>query len=236
MDLEPLVRILVAMGLAIPVGLDRELRGQPAGPRTHVVVATASAALGYVSIVGTGSSDVSDQTRIAAQVVSGIGFMGAGVIFASSGRVHGLTTAAALFSAMAIGLCAGMGAFGIAIALVVVTVFVLGPLDWLSGRLIGGHALDERTIQVVAKDLGAVGAAQRLLAEHGAPSREVALEPFGDEVVARIMTRCRDETAREVFRALADLDGIGFVSDQSLIPEEADTPEHPTATIGSAGT
>ncbi len=121
---------------------------------------------------------------------------------------------------MAIGLCAGMGAFGIAIALVVVTVFVLGPLDWLSGRLIGGHALDERTIQVVAKDLGAVDAAQRLLEEHGAPSREVALEPFGDEVVARIMVRCRDETAREVFRALSDVDGIGFVSDQSLIPEE----------------
>jgi putative Mg2+ transporter-C (MgtC) family protein len=87
--LEPLVRVLVAMGLAIAVGLDRELRGKPAGLRTHVVVATASAALDYVSIVGTGSSDVSDQTRIAAQVVSGIGFMGAGVIFASSGRFTG---------------------------------------------------------------------------------------------------------------------------------------------------
>ncbi|MDQ3342815.1 MAG: MgtC/SapB family protein [Actinomycetota bacterium] len=111
MDLEPLWRVLVAAALSIPVGLDRELRGKSAGLRTHAVVAAASAALGYLS-VATATSQGEDATRIASQVVTGIGFMGAGVIFASQGRVHGLTTAAALWSAMATGLCVGMGATG----------------------------------------------------------------------------------------------------------------------------
>ena len=76
-------------------------------------MAVASAALGYLSVL-TATSQGEDATRIASQVVTGIGFMGAGVIFASQGRVHGLTTAAALWSAMATGLCVGMGATALA--------------------------------------------------------------------------------------------------------------------------
>ncbi len=123
--------MVVAAALSIPVGLDRELRGKSAGLRTHVVVAVASAALGYLSVL-TATSQGEDATRIASQVVTGIGFMGAGVIFAAQGRVHGLTTAAALWSAMATGLCVGMGATGLALALVAVTMLFLGPANWVA--------------------------------------------------------------------------------------------------------
>lgn len=99
MDLEPIARVILAAALGVPIGLDRELRGKAAGLRTHALVASACAALGAVSVLAAPLSvSGADGTRIAAQVVSGIGFIGAGVIFASQGRARGLTTAASLFS------------------------------------------------------------------------------------------------------------------------------------------
>jgi putative Mg2+ transporter-C (MgtC) family protein len=160
MDLEPLWRVLIAAALTVPIGLERELRGKAAGLRTHVVVSVASAALGYISVTAAEGAAGNDATRIAAQVVSGIGFMGAGVIFASGGRVHGLTTAAALWSAMAVGLCAGLGGYGIAGALVVVTLLFLTPVDVLSAKLVQHYGWEERTFQLVANDIPAVRRAE----------------------------------------------------------------------------
>ena len=216
MDLEPLWRVLVAAGLAIPVGLERELRGKAAGLRTHVVVAVASAALGYVSITAAQGADGNDATRIAAQVVSGIGFMGAGIIFASGGRVHGLTTAAALWSAMAIGLCAGLGDYPIAIALVVVTLLFLGPVESVSAILARRYGWEERTMHVVSADLHAVTRVQDRLVEMGASTRQVALTPFGDKIAARLHIRCRGSAVPEIYRGLGQLDGVTVVSNETL--------------------
>jgi putative Mg2+ transporter-C (MgtC) family protein len=215
-DLEPLWRILIAAGLTLPVGLERELRGKAAGLRTHVVVSIASAALGYISITAAGDSQGNDATRIAAQVVSGIGFMGAGVIFASSGRVHGLTTAAALWSAMAIGLCAGMGGYGIAAALVVVTLIFLAPVDALSARMVTAYGWEERTFHLVAEDLPAVTRAQHAIVAIGASLREIELEPLGEHISARLLVRCRGSAVNEIYRTVAAVDGISFVSNEAL--------------------
>jgi uncharacterized membrane protein YhiD involved in acid resistance len=157
--------------------VEREFRGKSAGLRTHVVVATACAALGALSLVGVGASDVADQTRIAGEVVSGIGFMGAGVIFAFGGRVQGLTTAAALFSAAAIGLCTGMGAYLLASALVLVTLLFLGPVDWLTDRVIGRRVLDERMVRLVARDLDALARVQDAIRDFPVEVRTAENEP-----------------------------------------------------------
>src|SRR5918998_2183590 len=149
MDWEPLGRVVLAAALSLPVGLEREFRGKAAGLRTHVLLATACAALGYLSVVAADGHPGTDRTRIASYVVSGVGFMGAGVIFASGGRVKGLTTAAAVFSAAAIGLCTGMGLYGLGIALALVTLVFLGPVDWASDRLLGDRIVEEHIVRVI---------------------------------------------------------------------------------------
>ncbi|HVM18421.1 MAG TPA: MgtC/SapB family protein [Egibacteraceae bacterium] len=220
MDLEPLWRVLIAAGLSLPVGIERELRGKAAGLRTHVVVAVASAALGYVSIAAAGGPG-NDATRIAAQVVSGIGFMGAGIIFASGGRVHGLTTAAALWSSMAIGLCVGLGGYAIAGALVVVTVLFLAPVDQVSSWLNRRFGYDERPVQFVAANVDALVQAQRALAEMHTEIRQLQLSSLGQAVAASAILRCRAPQLPEVYRCLAAVDGVEFVSEQSVHDGEA---------------
>ena len=214
--LEPLWRVLVAAGLTIPVGLERELRGKAAGLRTHVVVAVASAALGYVSISAAQGASGNDATRIAAQVVSGIGFMGAGIIFASGGRVHGLTTAAALWSAMAIGLCAGLGDYGIATALVVVTLLFLGPVEAVSAALARRYGWEERAMHVVSDDLAGVTRVQERLSAMGASTRQVQLSPFGNRLAARLHVRVKGSRIPEIYRSVGEVEGVSVVSNETL--------------------
>jgi len=216
MDLEPLWRILIAAGLTLPVGLEREVRGKAAGLRTHVVVSIASAALGYVSVTAAGGDQGNDATRIAAQVVTGIGFMGAGVIFASGGRVHGLTTAAALWSAMSIGLCVGLGDNGIAAALAIVTVFFLAPVDALVGFLMHRYAYDERTFQFVAADLEAVRRAQDRLAELKIQTRHMELDSLDEGIDVQVLARCKQNKMGELYDALRQVEGVRFISYEAL--------------------
>lgn len=211
MDLEPLWRVLVAAALSIPVGLDRELRGKSAGLRTHAVVAVASAALGYLSVL-TATSQGEDATRIASQVVTGIGFMGAGVIFASQGRVHGLTTAAALWSAMATGLCVGMGATGLAVALVAVTLLLLGPVNWLSDIMVSRWGTRERQLLIVADDLTTIETARERVVGAGGSLRSFNIEELRSGVTARLLVRCREVVATRIDTELRALPGIRLTS------------------------
>ena len=107
------------------IGLERELRAKDAGLRTHFLVALGSALFTLVSQYGFGA-DLKDSSRVAAQVVSGIGFLGAGTIIFQKNVVHGLTTAAGLWVTAAIGLSCGTGMFAVAGA---TTVLVLLGLE-----------------------------------------------------------------------------------------------------------
>lgn len=110
-ELQVLWKLGVAFLLSSAVGLERELRQKSAGLRTHTLVGVGSALFTLVSQYGfAGMSDADlDPSRIAAQVVSGIGFLGAGIIFVRSDAVRGLTTAAAVWVTAAIGMAAGAG-------------------------------------------------------------------------------------------------------------------------------
>jgi putative Mg2+ transporter-C (MgtC) family protein len=209
MDWEPLWRMAWAAALALPIGLDRELRGKPAGLRTHVVVATAAAALGYVSVAAAGGAG-NDATRIAAQVVSGIGFMGAGIIFAAGGRVHGLTTAAALWSASAVGLCVGLSADSLAVALVVVTMTFLWPVDWLTTRLLRNVNRAERVVHLVVGDWKTLTQAHVVVVRHGGQARDVDMSEAGGSITARMTIRCRPSAADSITRDLGSLEGVVF--------------------------
>ena len=102
-------RLIVAAALGGLVGAEREIHGHPAGIRTHMLVALGSALFTVMSIhgFGQGSGSGIDPTRIVAQIVTGIGFLGAGVIFREGYTVRGITTAATIWSAAAVGMAVG---------------------------------------------------------------------------------------------------------------------------------
>ena len=129
MSEEPFLRLLAAMAMGGLIGLERELRAKDAGLRTHFLVALGSALFTLVSQYGFGV-DLKDSSRVAAQVVSGIGFLGAGTIIFQKNVVHGLTTAAGLWVTAAIGLSCGTGMFAVAGATTVLVLLGLEVLNY----------------------------------------------------------------------------------------------------------
>jgi putative Mg2+ transporter-C (MgtC) family protein len=117
------VELFAAFGLTTLIGLERTIQGKSAGLRTQTIVGTASALLmlvskyGFNDVLAAGTITL-DPSRVAAQVVSGIGFLGAGIIITRRGAVHGLTTAAAVWESAAIGLATGAGMLLLAAAVV----------------------------------------------------------------------------------------------------------------------
>ena len=130
---EALLRLAAAAGLGAAVGIERELREREAGIRTHLLVSLGSC---LFTIVGAyGFEDFGskvDPTRVAAQIVTGIGFLGAGAIIREGISVRGLTTAGSLWIVAAIGMAAGAGYYWPAVAGTALTVFALWPLRSLA--------------------------------------------------------------------------------------------------------
>lgn len=123
-EIELVLRLLLALGLGALVGLEREIHDRPAGLRTHILVCMGSAIFMIVSLNVAGA----DPARIAAGVVTGIGFLGAGTIFRSKTHIEGLTTAADLWVIAGIGLAVGLGFYLTAIisAVIVFSLLFLG--------------------------------------------------------------------------------------------------------------
>lgn len=131
MTLEFVLRIVVAAILGGVIGMEREYREKAAGFRTHFLVALGSALFMIISVHGFTDALISenhrlDVARVAAQVVTGIGFIGAGAIVLQKNVVHGLTTAAGVWVTAAIGLACGSGMYVLA---VVATILVLIGLE-----------------------------------------------------------------------------------------------------------
>ena len=118
-----LARLLAAVVAGALIGLERELAAKPAGFRTNILICVGAALFTLLSIEIAGVS--ADRTRIAAQLVTGVGFLGAGAILRERGRVMGLTTAATIWVVSAVGMAFGAGAYGIGALSTVVTTAVL---------------------------------------------------------------------------------------------------------------
>lgn len=117
--------LLVAAVLSMLVGLDREQRDKSAGMRTHMLVGVGACLFTALSWMAFPNSD---SARVAAQVVTGIGFLGAGVIYKGEERVHDLTTAASIWATAAIGMTVGSGAWLLAIGATLLVWFILRVL------------------------------------------------------------------------------------------------------------
>ena len=132
-DLEMIVRILLSVGLGALIGFEREITHKPAGLRTHIFVCMCSCLFTISSLYLLQEDTIGsfDATRIAAGIVTGISFIGAGSIIASKGDVKGITTAANLWVVAAIGLMIGFGIYILPIiaAFIVFLVLRLGRIE-----------------------------------------------------------------------------------------------------------
>jgi putative Mg2+ transporter-C (MgtC) family protein len=138
LQLELALRLVVAAVLGALIGLEREYHDHPAGMRTHLLVSVGSATFTVLSIEafkGPGA----DPARIAAQIVTGIGFLGAGAILKDSGGIRGLTTAASLWAVAAVGMAAGAAAWGVAGVATVIVLVSLWPLGEIERRYVAGR-------------------------------------------------------------------------------------------------
>ena len=123
-------RLLLAAGLGAALGLEREYRQKPAGLRTNILIAVGSALFTILSLEMT--RGIGDTSRVAGQIVTGIGFLGGGAILRHGDTVEGMTTAATIWVNSAIGVAAGMGQFALAAfatALTLVVLAVLPPIE-----------------------------------------------------------------------------------------------------------
>jgi putative Mg2+ transporter-C (MgtC) family protein len=156
LDIELVLRLVGAALLGGAVGLEREVRDQPAGFRTHILVALGSCLFTLISAYGFGEVLADnpqarlDPTRIAAQIVTGIGFLGAGAILRSGISVRGLTTAASLWVVAAIGLAIGAGAYVLGVATTAITVLALLVLRPVRGWLVRGLKQEQEEFVIQA--------------------------------------------------------------------------------------
>jgi putative Mg2+ transporter-C (MgtC) family protein len=191
---EVALRLVVAAALTGAVGLERELRERAAGLRTHIMVGVGSAlftlvsAYGFNSFLESGANVVrADPSRIAAQIVTGIGFLGAGAILRQGLSIRGLTTAAGLWVAAAIGMAVGAGYYSAALLGTGVVLVGLGPLrmaeDWVMARRkreAGSLEIDLRPEQPLAPVLaileGRRARVSRIQLEEEEEGRELKIE------------------------------------------------------------
>ena len=136
-----ILRLLVAGLLGGAIGLERSFRAKEAGVRTHFLVALGSALFMLISQYGFAGAERFDAARVAAQVVSGIGFLGAGIIIFQKNTVRGLTTAAGLWVASAIGLGCGAGLYALSGATCVLALLCLEVMHYVLLKS-GSRSLD----------------------------------------------------------------------------------------------
>lgn len=141
-----LLRLLCALGIGLVIGLEREFNNRPAGMRTHILVA-----LGACTVMITGQmifqnynsqfGATPDPSRLAAQVITGVGFLGAGTIMREGASVKGLTTAASLWVVACLGIAAGGGYYTVALGGTLFVMLTLTIIETLQRRLIGTHCV-----------------------------------------------------------------------------------------------
>ena len=206
------------MGAAI--GLEREHHGHPAGTRTHLLVALGSAVFTEMSIYGFQSTTEApvDPTRIAAQIVTGIGFLGAGAILKYGASIRGLTTAASLWCAAAVGMAAGTGAWVLAIAGTVIVIFSLGPVGWMTNRV--GLAEREADVRLSVAGLDALGPVSRELVARRVEILTMSTKKNDDRYDVELHLRLPTQLVRQdLLSAIDHLDGVTII-------EAVSAPEH----------
>lgn len=226
-ELEMVLRLVLAAGLGAVIGVEREWRDRTAGLRTHMLVCLGSAVFTIMSAYGfqawyesvppdQRSTIVSDPTRIAAQIVTGIGFLGAGAIFRSDDGVKGLTTAASLWMMAATGLAVGAGYYELAVAATVLMLLVLVALRQVSGRIKEMNRSEQTPLEVIVSGPTAIGMVLDAIANAGGSVSDFTASILRRDRPSRRLTfdlsLPSDASVSELVGRLALLEGVDAVS------------------------
>lgn len=171
------MKALLAIACGGLVGLERELKNKPAGIKTNILICLGSAIFTAVSMLISNTSAESghygDPGRIAAQIVSGIGFLGGGVIIQARGTVVGLTTAATIWVVSALGVMIGLGYHNVALFLAALVIAILVSVSWFEDRVLGRSLTFQTEIIITDPEGETRSAINALLAQH-----DLVLESF----------------------------------------------------------
>ncbi|MBE1160368.1 MgtC/SapB family protein [Dyella acidiphila] len=223
---EVFLRIALAAALGAVIGLNRSRKEWAAGMRTHMLVCVGAALAIIVSAFGfhdvLGKNVVLDPSRIAAQVVSGIGFLGAGTIMFLQREqiIRGLTTAAGLWATASVGLAAGSGMVAAAVIATAVIWLILAMLKPLERKLSawGRPASGPPRLRLRLSDTAALGSVEAIVSRGHLPLRKIVLrrQEDGDDLVDLIFgPALRNDQLVNLADALRELEGLQSVSFES---------------------
>ena len=208
-----LLRLAISAGLGGAIGFERELRERQAGLRTHLVVCVGSALFTLVSAYGfedffTATGTRIDPTRIAAQIVSGIGFLGAGAIIRQGLSVRGLTTAATLWLVAAIGMAAGAGYYSGALIATIGALLTLGPLRTLAYRIIRRYRAEVDRLLVEVPAGGSPAPLIDAVERQGGRVVSLEIAQEGDRRSVAMDVALHGTTAPAIVAGVAEIDGV----------------------------
>jgi putative Mg2+ transporter-C (MgtC) family protein len=213
---EVALRLAAAAALTGAVGLERELRERAAGLRTHMLVGVGSALFTLVSAYAWSGFEFNrqlgttfDPTRIAAQIVTGIGFLGAGAIIRQGLSIRGLTTAAGLWVAAAIGMAVGAGYWSAALVGTGVVLVGLGPLRWAEGAVVRRRRKESGAIEIDLRPDQPLAPVLAILEGRRARVGRIQLEEEEDGRELRIEVRLAPGASpRDLVEELSRLDEV----------------------------
>ena len=233
---QEIARLLVAALLGALIGLERERLDRGAGLRTHTLVATAAALVmlvssyGFANVVTADRTIALDPSRIAAQVVSGIGFLGAGTIILRRNAVRGLTTAASVWAVAGIGLASGAGMFAAAIACTVILLVVLIGLKPVERRMFE-HKRPRQVTILVRRQPGQITAIETHVRAAGIDLRRLSLEPGEHNGDGRVRLEFRGATnagltlLAEQLETIPGVRAVSYTSVGGALPDDGPADE-----------
>jgi putative Mg2+ transporter-C (MgtC) family protein len=211
------LRLVLALAIGGIIGLERSYHGRPAGFRTHALVCVASALLMLVTayeslwfVSGKLERVVVDPTRMAQGIMTGIGFLGAGVIMKDGLSVRGLTTAASIWITAAIGILTGIGFYFPAVLATVLTLGTLSMFRWIEARMPSQlHA--HHSVRFACASAPTEADYRKLIAEHGFTIANLSyrVDKREDFFEYRMMIRTRDHAnAQRLTETLSKLEAV----------------------------
>ncbi len=214
---EAAIKVAFALLCGFLLGSEREVKDKPAGLRTITLITIGATLFMIVSdliaLMTEGSADITrvDASRIAAQVVTGIGFLGAGAIIQSGGAIRGLTTAAAIWVAAGVGLCIGVGFPLLATGITLVVLMVLTALEPFRSWLARRGRREELSI-LVPDDALALRRVQNILIDNDVSEHDIHLRPANGHLELQFAYRARRGGKQHLLDELAAVSGVRGVS------------------------
>lgn len=207
----------IKLGLSVlcggAIGLERELNDKPAGLRTNMLICVGSTLITMTSLhvaltYAERQVNIADPGRIAAQIVSGVGFLGAGTIIQARGSVHGLTTAATIWVMAGVGLAIGAGSYAPALATTAILIGVLVALGWAERHLARPRRFVHFTVATTRREPGLIDAVNDLAERHRLNLADLALKPEDEGMRMSFALTCTTGTRDALIESLLELEAV----------------------------